>query len=186
MGYTFSFEYENRATGRLKIDWLIVFWVRDLTVPMHLGLNWPLEPHVNQKSLEAPLKFQMAPKSREPCSFNKAPGGWRTELVNSNLSHAMKKFGETRCTFRGTYSVSRSSLYNHWISQVGPSIRPDAAEKRGQMLLDSDFSNPWSSSPLPSHCRGWAIPGISKELVVICYEVCPPAKLRQTARYIRM
>ena len=65
----------------------------------------------------------------------------------------MKKFGETRCTVRGVYSVSRSSLYIHWIAQVGPSIRPDAAEKRGQMLLESDFPNPWSPSPLPSHYR---------------------------------
>jgi len=42
---------------------------------MHLGLNQPFVPHVNQRSPEAPLKFQMAPKLMEPCSFNKAPDG---------------------------------------------------------------------------------------------------------------
>jgi len=42
---------------------------------MHLGLNWPFVPRVNQRNPEAPLKFQMAPKLREPCSFNKAPDG---------------------------------------------------------------------------------------------------------------
>jgi len=57
------------------IDLLIVFWVWDLTAPMHLGLNRPFVPHINQRSLEALLKFQMAPKLREPCSFNKASDG---------------------------------------------------------------------------------------------------------------
>ena len=35
---------------------------------MHLGLNRPFVPHVNQRSPEAPVKFQMALKLREPCS----------------------------------------------------------------------------------------------------------------------
>jgi hypothetical protein len=42
---------------------------------MHPGLNWPFVPHVNQRSPEAPLKFQMAPKLREPCTPNKVPDG---------------------------------------------------------------------------------------------------------------
>jgi len=48
------------------VDWLIDFiWVRDLTAPMHLGLNnRPFVPHINQRSPEAPLKFQMAPKNK--------------------------------------------------------------------------------------------------------------------------
>jgi len=51
-------------------------WVRDLTAPMDLGLNnRPFVPHINQGSPEAPLKFQKAPKLREPCSLNKAPDG---------------------------------------------------------------------------------------------------------------
>jgi len=37
--------------------------------------NWPFVPHINQRSPEPPLKFQMAPKLREPCSPNKAPDG---------------------------------------------------------------------------------------------------------------
>ena len=44
----------------LQVEWLIVFWVRDLTASMHLGLNQPFVPHINQRSPEAPLKFQMA------------------------------------------------------------------------------------------------------------------------------
>jgi hypothetical protein len=45
------------------IDWFICDWVRDLTVPMHLGLNW--------RALFAPyrfvalLNFQMAPSSTD-------------------------------------------------------------------------------------------------------------------------
>jgi len=42
---------------------------------MHLGLNRPSVPHINQENPEDQLKFQMAPKLREPCSFNKAPDG---------------------------------------------------------------------------------------------------------------
>jgi hypothetical protein len=41
--------------------------------PMHLGLNRPFVPHINQRSPEAPLKFQMAPKLREPSSPNQSP-----------------------------------------------------------------------------------------------------------------
>jgi len=37
--------------------------------------NRPVVPLINQRSSEAPLKFQMAPKLREPCSPNKAPNG---------------------------------------------------------------------------------------------------------------
>jgi hypothetical protein len=63
------------VTEQQYIDWLIVFWVRDLTASKHLGFNWLFVPRVNQRSPEAPLKFQMAHKLREPCSFNKAPDG---------------------------------------------------------------------------------------------------------------
>jgi hypothetical protein len=59
----------------LSINWFIIFWVRDFTALMHLGLNRPFVPHIKQRSPEAPLKFQMAPKLRECCSPNKAPDG---------------------------------------------------------------------------------------------------------------
>jgi len=32
-------------------------------------------PHINEGSPEDPLKFQLAPKLREPCSLNKVPDG---------------------------------------------------------------------------------------------------------------
>ena len=49
-------------------DWLICNWVRYLTVPMHLGLNWQaLCPHIN---------------SREPCCFTKVPDGSHTHTVD--------------------------------------------------------------------------------------------------------
>ena len=44
------------------------YWVRDLTAPMHLGLiNGPFVPHI---------------KSREPCSFAKAPDGPQAYTLN--------------------------------------------------------------------------------------------------------
>ena len=32
--------YEDMQLAKRKIDWLICDWVRDLTVPLHLGLSW--------------------------------------------------------------------------------------------------------------------------------------------------
>ena len=48
----------------LSFDWLIYDWVRDLTVPMHRGLNW--------RALCAPY-INLC----EPCYFAKVPGGPR-------------------------------------------------------------------------------------------------------------
>jgi len=61
----------------ISLGWLIDFiWVWNLTAPMHLGLNnRPFVSHINQGFPETPLKFQIAPKLREPCFPNNAPDG---------------------------------------------------------------------------------------------------------------
>jgi hypothetical protein len=77
LGFLHILVKEVSILRRQLIDGLIDFmWVRDLTASMHLGLNnRSFLPHINQGSPEAPLKFQMAPKLKEPCSPNKAPDG---------------------------------------------------------------------------------------------------------------
>jgi hypothetical protein len=55
-------EQEAGWTAELVWTVLIVFWVRDLTAPMHLGLNWPFVPHVNQKSPQSPTKVPDGPQ----------------------------------------------------------------------------------------------------------------------------
>jgi len=56
------------------IDWLY-FGFGTLRPRCTWPFNRPFVPHINQRSPKAPLKFQMAPKLREPCSPSKATDG---------------------------------------------------------------------------------------------------------------
>jgi len=63
MVYTCRFSLFSSLAAEL-IDWLICNWVRDLMVPMHLGLNWwaPLCLISINGSPHTLLKFQIAPR----------------------------------------------------------------------------------------------------------------------------
>ena len=53
--------------------WLIVFWVRDLTAPMHLGLNWPFVAHVQSEEPRSPTEFPDGPQIKGALLFQQGP-----------------------------------------------------------------------------------------------------------------
>jgi hypothetical protein len=75
-------------------DWLIYDWVWDLTVPMHVGLNWrgPLFPIQIHGSPVTLLKFQMATRLLMSSGFKKQPR--YTCLSEAKSSHSQRIWAE--------------------------------------------------------------------------------------------